>query len=65
MGGIVWDANLGLDSMSTQLNISSNYLSQLVNKVTGLNFTDYVNGFRIEDAKSKLRNLEFINYTII
>ncbi|WP_282088535.1 helix-turn-helix domain-containing protein [Aquimarina algiphila] len=51
--------------MSTQLNISDNYLSQLVNKVTGRNFTDYVNGFRIEDAKSKLRNPEFINYTII
>ncbi len=59
------DANLGLESMSTQLNISGNYLSQLVNKVTGRNFTDYVNGFRIEDAKSKLRNPEFINYTII
>ncbi|WP_271769964.1 helix-turn-helix domain-containing protein [Aquimarina algiphila] len=59
------DANLGLDSMSTQLNISGNYLSQLVNKVTGRNFTDYVNGFRIEDAKSKLRNPEFTNYTII
>ncbi|WP_282088543.1 helix-turn-helix domain-containing protein [Aquimarina algiphila] len=59
------DANLGLDSISTELNISGNYLSQLVNKVTGRNFTDYVNGFRIEDAKSKLRNPEFINYTII
>ncbi|WP_271784829.1 helix-turn-helix domain-containing protein [Aquimarina algiphila] len=59
------DANLGLDSMSTELNISGNYLSQLVNKVTGRNFTDYVNGFRIEDAKSKLRNPEFTNYTII
>jgi AraC-like DNA-binding protein len=59
------DPNLGLDSMAKKLNISGNYLSQLVNKLSGHNFTDYVNRYRIEDAKSKLRNPNFINYTII
>ncbi|GAA4109101.1 hypothetical protein GCM10022393_05500 [Aquimarina addita] len=59
------DPKLGLDSVSKKLKISSNYLSQLVNKLTGKNFADYINTFRVEDAKLKLRNINFINYTII
>ncbi len=59
------DPNLGLESMAQKLKISSNYLSQLVNKVTHQNFAEYVNGFRIEDAKSKLKNSNFANYTVI
>lgn len=59
------DPNLGLGSMAQKLNISGNYLSQLVNKLSGYNFTDYVNGFRVKDAKSKLKNPKFVNYTII
>ncbi len=59
------DPNLGLDSVAHKLKISSNYLSQLVNKLTGKNFADYINTFRVEDAKLKLRNTNFINYTIV
>ncbi|WP_025742166.1 helix-turn-helix domain-containing protein [Aquimarina pacifica] len=59
------DSSLGLESMSKKLNISGNYLSQLVNKLSGYSFTEYVNGYRIEDAKSKLRDPRFINYTVI
>lgn len=57
--------NLGLDSVASKLKISSNYLSQLVNKLTGKNFADYINTFRVEDAKLKLRNTNFMNYTIV
>ncbi|WP_298547010.1 helix-turn-helix domain-containing protein [uncultured Aquimarina sp.] len=59
------DPNLGLDSVAKRLKISSNYLSQLVNKLTGKNFADYINTFRVEDAKLKLRNINFVNYTIV
>lgn len=59
------DSSLGLDSISKMLNISSNYLSQLVNKLSGSNFSDYVNIYRIEDAKIKLRDPNFLNYTIL
>ncbi|GAA0713900.1 hypothetical protein GCM10009430_06280 [Aquimarina litoralis] len=62
---IYQDPHLGLDSVAKKLKISSNYLSQLVNKLTGKNFADYINTFRVEDAKAKLRNHNFINYTII
>ncbi|WP_298315030.1 helix-turn-helix domain-containing protein [uncultured Aquimarina sp.] len=59
------DSNLGLDSISKMLKISSNYLSQMVNKLSGSNFSDYVNSFRIDDAKSKLKDPKFTNYTIL
>ncbi|KAA1247304.1 helix-turn-helix domain-containing protein [Aquimarina sp. RZ0] len=59
------DSNVGLDSIAKMLNISSNYLSQLVNKLSNSNFSEYVNGYRIEDAKSKLEDPKFINYTIV
>lgn len=59
------DSSLGLDSISKMLNISSNYLSQMINKLSGSNFSDYVNSFRIEDAKSKLKNPKFANYTVL
>ncbi|MFD2563461.1 helix-turn-helix domain-containing protein [Aquimarina rubra] len=59
------DSNLGLDSISKMLKISSNYLSQMVNKLSGSNFSDYVNSFRIDDAKSKLKDPKFSNYTIL
>lgn len=62
---IYQDPHLGLDSVAKKLKISSNYLSQLVNKLTEKNFADYINTFRVEDAKAKLRNHNFINYTII
>ncbi|TPN87744.1 helix-turn-helix domain-containing protein [Aquimarina algicola] len=59
------DSNLSLERISKKLNISSNYLSQLVNKLSGGNFSDYVNSFRIEDAKHKLKDPKFTQYTII
>ena len=59
------DPNLGLCSVARKIKISSNYLSQLVNKLTGKNFTDYINTFRVEDAKQKLTNKNYSNYTIV
>ncbi|WP_378179983.1 helix-turn-helix domain-containing protein [Aquimarina sp. SS2-1] len=59
------DSSLGLESISKMLKISSNYLSQMINKLSGTNFSDYVNSFRVEDAKSKLKNPEFANYTVL
>jgi len=59
------DSSLGLDSISKMLKISSNYLSQMVNKLSGSNFSDYVNNFRTEDAMSKLQDPKFANYTVL
>ncbi|MDY8135105.1 helix-turn-helix domain-containing protein [Aquimarina sp. 2201CG5-10] len=59
------DPNLGLENISNRLNISSNYLSQLINKLSGCNFSDYINSYRIEEVKSKLKDPEYGNYTVL
>ena len=48
------DSTLTLSQLADQLGISSNYLSQVINQRAGSNFFDFVNGYRIETAKSLL-----------
>lgn len=57
--------NLGLESLASELNISTSFLSMLINKFSGQHFTDYINKFRIEQAKELLLNKEYQNYTIM
>ncbi|WP_159099253.1 MULTISPECIES: helix-turn-helix domain-containing protein [Aquimarina] len=59
------DPNLGLENISKRLQISSNYLSQLINKLGGSNFSDYINSYRIEEVKSKLKDPDYDNYTVL
>lgn len=59
------DASLGLEGISKMLKVSSKYLSQMIAKLNGSSFVDYVNKFRVEDAKSKLKNPKFSNYTVL
>ncbi len=59
------DAELNLTVASEKLNISSNYLSQLVNKHSEYNFSDFVNSFRVKEAQSMLIDPEFSGYTML
>ncbi|CAM1345218.1 helix-turn-helix domain-containing protein [Tenacibaculum amylolyticum] len=59
------DPNTSLDSIALQLNVSPNYLSQVINKVTGKNFSNYINSYRIEEIKKMLVNPEFDRYSIL
>ncbi|MGG8495834.1 helix-turn-helix domain-containing protein [Tenacibaculum sp. TC6] len=56
---------LSLDAVAEQLNISSNYLSQIINKIQGCNFSDYINTHRVNDVKKKMNDKHFSNYTIV
>ncbi len=58
------DPELGLVKMADKLSISPNYLSQMVNKLSNSNFSDFINAYRIEDSKSKLTDPSFEQYTI-
>ncbi len=49
------DPAITLSLVSSRLNISREHLSQVINSEFGCNFNDYVNRFRIEDAKILLR----------
>lgn len=44
------DSNLKLDSVAGIIGVSSSTLSKAINRVTGKNFNNYVNEFRVKEA---------------
>lgn len=59
------DPEIKLATISERINISSNYLSQLINKLSGQNFSDFVNSYRIKEVKSKLVHPAFLEYPVL
>lgn len=58
-------AELSLTDLAEQLDIPTHYLSQVINEKMNCNFLDFINRYRIEDAKVLLRDEKFEHYTII
>jgi len=58
------DPYLSLESLAKELKVSSGYLSLLINTYSVKNFSDYINGFRIDQVKKLIINNEYVNYTI-
>ncbi len=58
------DANLHLDKVSVLSSITSHQISSVINEQTGKNFNNYINKYRIEEAKKKLREDEKQQFTI-
>jgi len=56
---------LTLSQLSEQVNIPAHYLSQVINEKLDCNFLDFINGYRVQDAKAKLLNPKFDHYTIV
>ncbi|MEW8420291.1 MAG: helix-turn-helix domain-containing protein, partial [Candidatus Thiodiazotropha endolucinida] len=48
------DNKLNLSLLATQLDISPNYLSQVINEQAGQHFFDFVNRYRVEETKQAL-----------
>ncbi len=59
------DSSLTLESVAKYLQLSSSYLSRIINAELEISFTDYLNRHRIEEAKAYLENPEFSRYTIV
>lgn len=59
------DPELFITEFSEQVNIPSYYVSQLINEKLEVNFLDFVNGYRIDEVKSKLADSKLNHYTII
>ncbi len=62
---IYQNPDLSRDVVAEKLGISSGYLSQLINTITGQKFTDYVNAFRIEEVKDMLQNSDLDKYSLL
>ena len=48
------DAELNLQRLAGKVGIHYNYLSRIINEKFGVSYNDYVNGYRIEEAKQML-----------
>ncbi|MBX2876980.1 MAG: AraC family transcriptional regulator [Saprospiraceae bacterium] len=59
------DPTLGRDVLAERLGISSGYLSQLINAVTGENITHYINNYRVEAVKKMIQDPDFSQYSLL
>jgi len=57
--------DLSLSQLAADLNISVHYLSQVINEQFNLNFFDFVNGYRVEAFKEKIKDPEYRNYSLL
>lgn len=62
---IYLDNTLDRVQVAEKLGISPNYISQLVNTITGDNFSTYINRYRVEAVKAMITNAEFDNYSLL
>jgi AraC-like DNA-binding protein len=53
-----------ISEIADKLNTSDQYLSQVINEKTGMNFNDSINSFRIEEAKQLLASDIYSKLTI-
>jgi len=58
------DETLTLTKVAESLNISANYLSQLINTLSDSNFSKLINRYRVEEAMACLKKPDFTNYTV-
>lgn len=58
------DANLNIGNLAEYARIKPRNLSKIINTELGLNFNSYLNIYRVEDAKQKLTNEGFDEYSI-
>ncbi|MDD2284067.1 MAG: helix-turn-helix domain-containing protein [Paludibacter sp.] len=54
-----------LKEVAEKMDISTNYLSQVINENLEKNFFDFVNSYRVDLAKQKLIDPSYKNYTIL
>lgn len=59
------DPILGQEQLASELGMGTSTLSRLINQHSGQNFSDYLNSYRVEQAKELLTREEFQAYTVV
>jgi AraC-like DNA-binding protein len=57
--------DLSLATLAQQLNLSSNQLSQVINQKASCNFFNFINSYRVEAVKAKLKDPAYSHYSLI
>lgn len=58
------DPQLSMETLGDEVHMGTSSLSKLINENYKGNFSDYINQFRVDEAKKILLNPDFVNYTI-
>ena len=56
---------LTLSQLAGDLGISSHFLSQVINEKFGLNFFDFINGYRVEEFKERTFDPKYSNFSLL
>lgn len=59
------DAGLTMNRIAEELRMSPSHFSKIINSYSNSNFSDYINSFRVEQAKKLLADDSFDSYTIV
>jgi len=59
------NTDLNISELAKQIDIPSHQLSQIINERLGRNFMEFINGYRINEAKAKLSEDRNQKYTIL
>lgn len=59
------DSTFSLEKLSSEMGMSINKLSHIINKESGNNFSEYINFLRVEKAKKYLIKSDYSAYTIV
>lgn len=59
------DADISLPELANKLQIPSHHLSRVINEQFGTNFFDFINQYRIEEVKARIRDPEFEKLSLL
>lgn len=57
--------DISLGSIAARLDISVTYLSQLINRISGVNFSDFINEYRVKESQRLLTHPNYTGYAIL
>ena len=58
------ESKITLPQLAIRLETNPNYLSQVINEKLKQNLYDFINGYRVEEFKKRLKNEDAQNYTL-
>ena len=59
------DADINLNFLSEELNITRHHLSQTINRKTGGNFYNFINKYRLDEFKEAMETNKYPDYTML
>jgi AraC-like DNA-binding protein len=59
------NAELTLEGLAKEIDLSAGYLSQIINRREGISFYDFINKYRVTEAKRILSDPKFDHYSIL